>query len=30
MARGLPAVLDLKTSANYIAPGRTIAGLRGQ
>lgn len=29
-ASGLPAVLDLKTSANDIAPGRTIAGLRGQ
>lgn len=29
-ASGLPAVLDLKTSANDIAPGRTIAGLRRQ
>ncbi len=27
-ASGLPAVLDLKTSANDIAPGRTIEGLR--
>jgi acetolactate synthase-1/2/3 large subunit len=25
---GLPAVIDLKTSANDIAPGRTIEGLR--
>jgi acetolactate synthase-1/2/3 large subunit len=25
---GLPAVIDLKTSANEIAPGRTIAALR--
>jgi acetolactate synthase-1/2/3 large subunit len=27
-ASGLPAVIDLKTSANEIAPGRTIEGLR--
>lgn len=27
-ASGLPAVIDLKTSANDIAPGRTIEGLR--
>jgi acetolactate synthase-1/2/3 large subunit len=27
-ASGLPAVVDLKTSANDIAPGRTIEGLR--
>ncbi len=29
-ASGLPAVIDLKTSANDIAPGRTIEGLRGK
>ncbi len=29
-ASGLPAVLDLKTSANEIAPGRTIAALRSR
>lgn len=27
-ASGLPAVIDLKTSANDIAPGRTIEGIR--
>jgi len=29
-ASGLPAVIDLKTSANDIAPGRTIEGLRSR
>jgi acetolactate synthase-1/2/3 large subunit len=29
-ASGLPAVIDLKTSANDIAPGRTIQGLRSK
>jgi acetolactate synthase-1/2/3 large subunit len=28
-ASGLPAVIDLRTSANEIAPGRTLEGLRG-
>lgn len=28
-ASGLPAVIDIRTSANEIAPGRTLAGLRG-
>ncbi len=29
-ASGLPAIIDLKTSANDIAPGRTIEGLRNR
>ncbi|MCA8889695.1 MAG: hypothetical protein KDA46_12745, partial [Parvularculaceae bacterium] len=29
-ASGLPAVIDLKTSANEIAPGRTLKAIAGR